>query len=232
MFKSMDLIRFKSKKLARLAIIAFLAALFLRIFAVQAFKIPTESMENTLLAGDFILVNKLIYGARTPDSLPLLDVTLPTITLPAFGDPKPGDVIVFRSPKNPSTEFVKRCVAVSGQTVEIVDKDVFVDGEKFDDKFDVTTAKFEDPYIIPKSDRDINIFPNQSMGNKDNYGPIVVPSDAFFVMGDNRDNSSDSRFWGFVPRDHLVGKAFVVYWSVDPGSLIMPRWSRIGSVIH
>ena len=165
-------------------IVALVIALGLRAFLVQAYKIPTKSMEDSLWAGDFVLVNKLTYN---------------------FTDPKPGDIIVFKYPLNPSKDFIKRCIATEGQTIQIIDKGLYVDGKR------VGNAKhLDDPHWEKFSDS--QIYPAEYSG-RDNFGPVQVPPGQFFVLGDNRDNSSDSRDWGFLDRKYIKGKAFVIYWS-------------------
>jgi signal peptidase I len=163
------------------AVVALVLAFILRAYVVQAFRIPTGSMENTLLPGDFLLVNKFIFH---------------------FKDPKPGDVIVFQYPLNTDRVFVKRCVAVGGQTVEVRNKVLRVDGKVVPNPRD---AKHKDPKILPRE-----------FSARDNFGPKQVPLDQFFVMGDNRDESQDSREWGFLERKYLVGKPIIVYWSWKP----------------
>ncbi|MBM3263718.1 MAG: signal peptidase I [candidate division Zixibacteria bacterium] len=175
-------------------IIVFAVALFgfIRTDVVQAFRIPSGSMENTLLIGDFLLVNKFIYGPRVPFT---------DIRLPGLRDPRPGDVVVFPFPQNPEQDFIKRCIAVEGQTIEIRDKVVYVDGVKIDNP---QAVKFDDPSIKPAS-----------RNTRDNFGPKIVPQGHLFVMGDNRDYSHDSRYWGFVDQETVIGNAFIVYWSWD-----------------
>lgn len=213
--------------------IALLLAVVIKTSIVEAYKIPSGSMEDTLLVGDFLLANKFIYGSR----LPLLDVRLPAIR-----DPEPGDVVIFKYPKEPSVNYIKRCVAVGGQTVEVRNKVLYVDGEEFSSP---STVKFTATRAEPASH-----------SPRDNFGPYQVPEDHFFMMGDNRDNSYDSRFWLAVPRDMIQGRAMVIHWSWspddsapawtwgDPVALIQAcvynaahftdrvRWRRLGSVIH
>jgi signal peptidase I len=164
------------------AVIALVAAILLRIFVVSAYRVSSASMENALYEGDYIFVNKLAYE---------------------FGEgPKAGDIIVFEYPNNPSKDFIKRIVASPGQTVEIADKIVYVDGEVAS---------------IPPSSKNVDkrIIPGD-LSFRDNFGPYEVPAGQYFVMGDNRDDSRDSRFWGAVPADNLKGKAVFVYWSWTP----------------
>jgi signal peptidase I len=187
-------------------IVAIVLALFIRTFVVQAFKIPSGSMLNTLLIGDHILVNKFIYGVR----LPFAGSVLIPVT-----EPKHDDIVVFKFPEDPSKDFIKRVVGIEGDTIEIRNKKVYVNGELQENDF----AIYLDPYI------------QHSEQNRDNLGPLKVPENSIFVMGDNRDYSYDSRFWGFVDLKDLKGKAFMIYWSWDSSntdSLIdYVRWDRI-----
>jgi signal peptidase I len=197
---------------AEAILLAFLLTFVLRSFVIQAFRIPTGSMEDTLLIGDFLFVNKFLYGAEVPFT---------KIHLPAIRPPQPGDIIVFRYPRDPSKDFIKRCVAVEGQVVEIRDKRVFVDGVLREEPF----TKFTDRSV------------RRSHGDpRDNFGPEQVPPGHLFMMGDNRDNSSDSRYWGFLDRHLIKGKAMFIYWSWDPerriGFIPTPRLERIGDIIH
>jgi signal peptidase I len=167
-------------------------------------------MEPTLLVGDYLLVNRLSYVVRAP----FTDTVLFNL-----GDPKPGDTVVFRYPMDPSKDFIKRVVATGGNTVEIRDKIVYVNGKRVDD----ASARFTGETDIPGF-----------FSPRDNFGPIIVPRDSYFVMGDNRDNSLDSRFWGFVKRDDLVGKAEILYFSYDRSADLLHhvRWERIGRLIR
>lgn len=184
-------------------IIAIILALFIRAFVVQAFKIPSGSMKNTLLIGDYILVNKFIYGVKIPFT---------EITVIPVKKPQRGDIVVFRFPKDPSKDFIKRVVGIGGDTVEVRNKLVYVNGEPQQDDFTIHTK------IGFQKDRD-------------DYGPVVVPEGKLFVMGDNRDESNDSRYWGFVDLGALRGKAFMIYWSWDKVDFGV-RWNRLGDVIH
>jgi signal peptidase I len=187
--------------------VAFLLALFIRTFLVQAFKIPSGSMLETLQIGDHILVNKLRYGIR----MPFLGKRVI-----AFSDPRRGDIIVFVYPVDPSKDFIKRVIGEPGDVIEVKHKKVFVNG-----------TQLEDPWgqFVEGSGEGSRLAP------RDNFGPATVPPDQVFVMGDNRDRSYDSRFWGFVPLDDVRGKAFVIYWSWD-GDDRWVRWERIGDLIH
>jgi len=200
----------KVREYAETLIIALAIALFVRTFVVQAFKIPSSSMEPTLLVGDHILVNKFIYGIRIP--------VIGEKILP-FSTPRRGDVIVFIYPGDRSKDFIKRVIGLPGDTVEFRDRKIYINDRLI-----------EDPWGFYRRDN-----PPWRSSVSDNYGPQVVPPDALFVMGDNRDNSQDSRYWGFVPLDDVLGKAFIMYWSWDwdARSLVSKvRWKRIGSLIH
>lgn len=188
-------------------LIAVLLALFIRAFVVQAFKIPSGSMQDTLLIGDYILVNKFIYGVKVPFT---------NYTVIPVKEPKRGDIIVFKYPQDPSKDFIKRVVAVGGDTVEIRNKQVFVNNELVKDSV----------YAI-HSDTTVRPF---GFDPRDNLHPITVPEDKLFVMGDNRDESNDSRFWGFVDVSAVRGKAFMIYWSWDREDF-GARWNRIGKLI-
>lgn len=195
-------------------VIAIILALFIRAFVVQAFKIPSGSMENTLLIGDYILVNKFIYGVK----LPFTEITVVPVK-----DPQRGDIIVFKYPGDPSKDYIKRVVGIGGDTIDIRDKKVYVNGEIQQNEF----AKFSDPRIFS----DNHMYP-ENLLRRDNLGPIKVPEDKLFVMGDNRDSSNDSRFWGFVPKSAVKGKAFIIYWSWNKHKKFGVRWSRLGDLIH
>lgn len=188
-------------------IIAVILALFIRTFIVQAFKIPSGSMLPTLQIGDHILVNKFIYGVK----LPYLNTTMIPVKEPAR-----GAIIVFRYPEEPDKDFIKRVIAVPGDVLEIRNKEVFVNGEHVEQPY----AVYTDPHVIPAN-----------VNERDNLGPITVPPDSYFVMGDNRDNSYDSRFWGFVDASEVRGKAFIIYWSWDSNHFGV-RWNRLGSLIR
>ena len=269
-----------------------LVAFFLKTFVVEAFRIPSGSMENTLRIGDFLFVNKFIYGAETPKYLPFTNVEIPHFRLPAFVQPRRGDVIVFEYPGDRdetklqgNINYIKRCIAVSGDTLLIQNKTVFVNNREF-------LLPAQSPHTPPSNflpRESVNmIFPKGSSFNPDYYGPIVVPfkgmvvdisngsieqwqtfiereghrvdmdrtgmvtidgaartqyiveRNYFFTMGDNRDNSLDSRYWGFVPEENIVGKAMFVYWSWDTSvpagdiaeKILAIRWSRIGTLIR
>ncbi len=189
------------------ALWALAITLFLRAFVIQAFRIPSQSMEDTLLIGDYLFVNKFQYGPKIPFT---------HARLPGLGKPRPNDVIVFQYPQDPSKDYIKRCVAVGGQTVEIRDKRVYVDGK----------PRIE-PYAIHKESR---VLPG-GFEHRDNIPPFTVPPGRLFMMGDNRDNSYDSRYWGPVDLDLVKGRAMFIYWSWD-AQRHWPRWNRIFRVIH
>lgn len=208
----------------------------IRVTVVEAFRIPTASMEDTLLVGDFLLVNKFIYGIRTPDwiGIPFTQIgfSVPFTHLPGFKDPKPGDIIVFRYPKNPRVNYIKRCVAIGGQTIEIRDKKLYVDGELSPDMYGTKYST----YHIPEGINEEGIFPKNA-GNRDNFGPVTVPEGHFFMMGDNRDNSLDSRYWGTLPMENVVGRAYRIYFSWDKRMPLYRlftkiRWNRLGQLIR
>ncbi len=187
-------------------LIAIVLAMFIRTFVVQAFKIPSGSMKETLQIGDHILVNKFIYGVKMPFSQK---------TLISLKDPKRGDIIVFKFPEDPDKDFIKRVVGVTGDIIEIKDKKLFVNGKAPGYK----QAVYKDSRVIPGS-----------IQPRDNMGPVTVPEDSLFVMGDNRDHSYDSRFWGFVKLRAVKGKAFIIYWSWDKEDFGV-RWNRIGDLL-
>jgi signal peptidase I len=188
-------------------LIALLLALFIRTFVVQAFKIPSGSMKNTLLIGDHILVNKFIYGVKNP---------LNGNTWIPLKEPERRDIVVFKYPVNPSQDYIKRVVGVEGDTIEIKDKKVYVNGKPQDENY----AIYLDNKVLPAS-----------LQPRDNMGPITVPENSLFVMGDNRDNSYDSRFWNFVDLKAVKGKAFILYWSWDKEKFSV-RWNRIADLVH
>jgi signal peptidase I len=189
------------REYAEIIIIAVLLALFVRTFFAQAFKIPSPSMEDTLLVGDFLFANKLVYGAKIP---------FINKRLPAIRKPQRGDIIIFKWPGDMKTPYIKRCVAIAGQTVEVRDKTLYVDG--------VPQKESYTKYI-------------SGMNPLRKFGPFKVPEGHIFMMGDNRDNSSDSRVWGPLDTNLIMGKAMFIYFSWSP-KRHMVRFSRIGDVIR
>ncbi len=270
---------------------AVIAALLLKQFVVEAYRIPTGSMENTLLVGDFLLVNKFIYGAKSPQYIPFTDIKIPYFSLPPLRHPHTGDVVVFEWPGDRDevhapepTNYIKRCIGTPRDTVQVINRVVYLNGKILPFPAGV---KFDTYNIMPKGYPNPQIFPEGSGWNEDNYGPIVVPwkgevihlsskdyldwkifieregnscdlsnnvvyvndkptteytveHNYYFMMGDNRENSLDSRFWGFVPFQNIVGEAMIVYWSWNPAipmydifaKLGSVRWGRIGMLIH
>lgn len=179
-------------------LIAVIFATFARTYTIQAFKIPTGSMEENLLIGDHILVNKFVFG---PTRTPAESFLLPTSAL------RRGDVVVFKYPEGPERDFIKRCIGLPGDVIEIHDKVISVNGEEIDDS---AYTYRTDPQIYPRS-----VFLHESYRDRDNFGPYTVPAGHFFFLGDNRDNSNDSRFWGPVPAEYIKGRALLIYWSFE-----------------
>ena len=203
------------REYAEAIIIAVVLALFIRTFVIQAFKIPSGSMLPTLQIGDHLLVNKFLYGIRVPFTGKLLV---------SFKDPKHGDVVVFRFPEDRKIDYIKRVIGVPGDKVEIKNKALLINGTKIDDPH----GHFTSAKNLPSA-----------MSPKDNFGPITVPEDKIFVMGDNRDNSYDSRFWGYVDQKDILGKAIIIYWSWDIKKPLLSldrltsvRWERLANIIH
>ncbi len=283
----------KTKQFLRAILIAFIAALILKTFFIEADTIPTGSMENTLLAGDFILINKAAYEITTPRFIPLTSVSIPTLNLFSTGAPRKNDVVVFKFPgyknqvhSNDDLYFIKRIIGCPGDTVQIINKVVYVNGKKIPFP---PEALLSNGYATKKGKGDPRIFPDGKDWNADFYGPVVVPKKGmtvnldfgnirewgliidrefnsrvvaiegsvitingaparsytfkknyYFVLGDNRDDSMDSRYWGFVPEDNIIGKAMLVYWSIEtpvssgtPAGLFHSvRWNRIFTIIH
>lgn len=279
------------REYGRVVLVALVIALFLKVFFLEAFGIPSPSMRDTLLVGDFLFVNKFIYGIRTPRAIPLTGIRIPhTKLLPGYASPDRGDVIVFEFPGDRASieqpnvlNYVKRCIALPGDTIELAGKRVFINGERQNEPVTVLLSSI----IMHQADFDAHIYPKGTTFNRDWWGPIVVPyrgmeieltlenidqwrlfiereghavrftaegaiqvngndentylveNDYYFVLGDNRDNSEDSRYWGFVPERNVIGKAMLIYWSWDsripltsPGSLFGSiRWERVFSII-
>jgi len=217
---------------------ALVAALIIRQFIIQAYTIPTSSMEDTLLVGDFLLVNKFNYGMRTPDwiGIPYTKVgfDVPWLRFPAINDPEPYDVVIFRYPLDTSVDYIKRCIAKEGQQIEVINKKVMVGGEPFPEP---PFSKYIDPAVFARTQSRFSQKLYRNLGSRDNYGPIKIPENAYWVMGDNRDNSADSRYWGLVTSDHIVGQALVIYFSWEsklPWTQFFRkiRFGRIGQVIR
>ena len=207
--------------------------LVLRTFIVEAFKIPSGSMERTLLIGDFLLVNKLAYGAEIPFTHK---------RLPAFREPHREDVIVFEAPEDATKTYVKRLVGLPGDTLEMRDGALYRNGARIPERYvthhsevDRVEERFrwQRDYIVPRANASVSYHPTRN-----NWGPLVVPRKSYFVLGDNRDNSSDSRYWGFVPDSLVKGRPFVIYYSYAPDSaesfawLTRIRWNRLGELVR
>ena len=186
------------REYAEIIVLAVALALFVRTFFIQAFRIPSESMEDTLLVGDFLFANKFLYGAK----LPFVDARVPGIR-----DPEPGDIIIFKYPVDKKTDYIKRCVAVEGQTVELKGDKLYVDGVLQDEEY------------------------TKYVHGSRSFGPYTVPEGHIFMMGDNRDNSSDSRAWGSLDKKLVMGKAMFIYFSWNPSAHTV-RFSRIGDIIR
>lgn len=246
-------------------LITVVIAFGIKIFIMDAYRIPTGSMENTLIAGDYILVNKFVYGPSTPRTIPLTNIEIPHIRFPGLRNPKHGDVIVFKFPgerdetaPGNNLNYIKRAIGLPGDTVEIRDRRVYVNGDAFPK---VSTQRGANRALKPRGRNDLRIFPSGAPFNEDNYGPVYVPrrgdtlklnhdnikqwkvflqrdgaeveilhdgllkindtitdsyviqKNYYFTLGDNRDNSLDSRFWGYVPEDNILGRASLIYWS-------------------
>lgn len=283
----------KARNFIETLLFAFIGALLIKTFIIESSRIPTGSMENTIMVGDFVLVNKLIYGSTTPRNIPFTSVELPHFSFPSFREPRPKDVVVFEWPGDRDElkpaeimSYVKRLIGMPGDTVKIVNKVVYVNGREF---WRPPHIQYLNPQSIPAGIPNPRIFPAGAPWNEDNYGSVVVPKkgdmikltpenieqwrtiidreferrvvnvegnkitidgrvvnsytikkDYYFMLGDNRDNSLDSRFWGFVPRDKVIGQALVIYWSWDPSIpfsqlfdlLASVRLNRIAKLIH
>ena len=256
-------------------------ALILTTFVVQGYGVQSGSMENTVLTGDFVFANKFVYGAKSPQYLPFTNIRIPYFQLPAIAHPKIGDVVLFdwpgnRDQVNPDdhTNYVKRCVGTPGDTIQVIDRVLYVNHKVIPFPSGV---KFETPIACPEGYPDPEIFPKGSSFNPDYYGPIVIPKKGdlvgidrssllrwqtfiereghscklsassvfidgkpatvysvernyYFMMGDNRENSLDSRYWGFVPDDRILGQAMIVYWSWDPNVPIYDLTKKLASI--
>ncbi len=191
-------------------IIAILIAVVIRALVVQAYKIPSRSMVPTLLIGDHLLVNKFIYGIK----IPVIRTTLVSVS-----NPERGDIIVFIYPNDRSKDYIKRVIGVAGDKIEIRNKNIFINDKLYKDNFGIYSDSIVYPAMVQP---------------RDNFGPVVVPKNCLFVMGDNRDESADSRFWGFVNLQDVEGKALLIYWSwnsEEENLLKKVRWDRIGNLL-
>ena len=218
-------------------IIAVILALFVRTFVLQAFKIPTGSMENNLLIGDHLLVNKFVYAPRAAGV---------ERTLMPIGTIRRGDVLVFKSPVEPERDLIKRVIGLPGDRLEQKEKKIYINGQPLNEPY----VFFLEP---PHHNSELSEASTTS-DPRENYGPVTVPPNQYFMMGDNRDNSLDSRYWGFMPADYVKGKAIFIYWSYESeredyedesagatikglASVFMhfftkTRWDRLGHFIH
>lgn len=212
-------------------LVAVALFLVIRTFLVEAFRIPTGSMEDTLLVGDFLLVNKAIFGGNVPFT---------SVRLPAFGEPRRGDIIVFVPPHEPGKNYVKRLVAAGGDTVEMRAKALFVNSVRRDEPY----VRHSDPtdIYVPgmywQCDHRPAANDEPCRPTRDNWGPVVIPDGRYLMLGDNRDDSEDSRYWGFVDEDAVKGKPLFIYYSFSPyGVRPLPwltqiRWRRIGGTVR
>ena len=214
------------------ASVAFVLFLIIRAFLVEAFKIPTASMENTLLAGDFLLVDKVLFGAEIPGT---------ELHLPALREPRRGDVIVFNPPHDPARSYVKRLVGVAGDTLEMRGKVLRLNGVQVSEPYARYVDCFGDAIHPSMNWQARHLIASSRSGyypSRDNWGPLVVPEGRFFVLGDNRDNSEDSRYWGFVDRSAIQGRPWFVYFSIDTMTQVYApwvkavRWDRVGQSIR
>jgi len=196
----------KLREYVEAILLAIVIAFFIRTFVIQAYKIPSGSMKPTLLIGDHILVSKFNYGVK----LPFIRSTLIPV-----GSPRRGDIVVFIYPEDRSKDFIKRLVGLPGDTVEVRDKQILLNGQPWKE----THGVHSDSLVIPGA-----------VQPRDNFGPVKVPEGSLFVMGDNRDESYDSRFWGFVDMKDVLGKALIIYWSWNNEDFSV-RWGRIGTIL-
>jgi signal peptidase I len=197
----------KIREYAESIIWALVLAFIIRSCVVQAFKIPSGSMEDTLVVGDHLMVNKFIYGIKVPFG---------DTRLLKLRDPVRGDVLVFEYPEDRSKDFIKRVIGVPGDEISVRDKQVYVNG-----------LPYRNPHEVHKDAQLLS----REQGPRDNFGPVRVPAHSYFMMGDNRDRSYDSRFWGCIRESDIKGKAFIKYWSWDSDAWRV-RWSRIGRLIE
>jgi len=199
-------------------VIAVVLALFMRTFVVQAFKIPTGSMEPNLLIGDHLLVNKFVFA---PTISSAERSVLPVTAI------RRGDIVVFKYPEDPERDFIKRVIGLPGETIELREHRIHVNGAAIDEPYAHYLPRPAGPGGGEVTSDDV----------RDRYGPVVVPAGSVFVMGDNRDNSQDSRYWGFLPKENIKGKALLIYWSFDSSEgglnlFTQTRWARLLHQIH
>ena len=196
-------------------LIALLLALFIRTFFVQAFKIPSGSMEETLLIGDHILVSKFAYGTHIPNEIPFLNIKLFDDIIFFPKQPERGDIIVFKYPKDEKRDFIKRVIGIPGDLLEVRHQKVFINGKPYEDRHARHTESPSDSSLVPRDD----------------FGPVLVPDNHLFMMGDNRENSQDSRYWGFLDINKVRGKALMIYWSWNQLESWV-RFDRFGKILE
>ena len=217
----------------RFAFITLFIFFLIRAFLLEAFTIPTSSMEGTLLVGDFLFVNKALYGAEIPGT---------QARLPAFRDPERGDLVVFQPPHDSARVYVKRVVGIPGDTLEMDQKKLFLNGTLVEESYARYLDNRGDAIHPGMNWQTEYLAPRGSAGryipSRDNWGPLVVPPEKFFMLGDNRDNSEDSRYWGFIGRDDIRGHPWMVYLSLEEedrfsgGWLQRVRWDRVGYLVR
>jgi signal peptidase I len=203
------------REYAEAIFIALLLALFIRAFIIQAFKIPSGSMQNTLLIGDHILVSKFTYGIHIPNVIPFLNIKIFEDIVLFQKTPKREDIIVFKYPKNENRDFIKRVIGIPDDLLEVRQQKVFINEKLINEKFARHTDMSQKTRLVPRDD----------------FGPIVVPPGHLFMMGDNRENSQDSRFWGFLEINKIKGKALVIYWSWNTEDSWV-RFDRFGKILR
>ena len=196
-------------------LIALLLALFIRTFFVQAFKIPSGSMEETLLIGDHILVSKFAYGTHVPNEIPFLNIKLFDDIIFFPKQPERGDIIVFKYPKDERRDFIKRVIGIPGDLLEVRHQKVFINGKPYEDRHARHTESPSDSSLVPRDD----------------FGPVLVPDNHLFMMGDNRENSQDSRYWGFLDINKVRGKALMISWSWNQLESWV-RFDRFGKILE
>ena len=196
-------------------LIALLLALFIRTFFVQAFKIPSGSMEEPLLIGDHILVSKFAYGTHIPNEIPFLNIKLFDDIIFFPKQPERGDIIVFKYPKDEKRDFIKRVIGIPGDLLEVRHQKVFINGKPYEDRHARHTESPSDSSLVPRDD----------------FGPVLVPDNHLFMMGDNRENSQDSRYWGFLDINKVRGKALMIYWSWNQLESWV-RFDRFGKILE
>ena len=232
------------REIIKQIVLVLVLFLVIRTFVVESFVISSGSMEDTLLVGDFLIVNKVAFGAATPGKLPVIVLELPRFRLPGYDDPGRGEIVVFEYPLDRSLDFVKRCVAESGDTVQMRDKVLYINGtaqvEPYVSHSEARVLRnenrlfhirnFDWQYLYLTEEKNNN-HKEPYLPTRDNFGPLVVPQGKYFCMGDNRDHSSDSRFWGFVDREQIKGRPIVLYFSWNSRHWL-PRFGRIGKIVQ